>query len=81
MPNFVTQIINKNADARYAVVLYGLEPEVVLDWTTDGLQARDVLKQVIAGNPNEFQVPPRTLIHLDVSQRTENCFLKNNNTM
>ena len=53
----------------YAVVLYALEPEVILDWTADGLRARDVLKQVIAGNGNNFRIPPNTLVHNDVSER------------
>lgn len=69
MPNFVDQIRAKNADAQYAVVLFALEAEVILDWTDNGLLARDVLKQVIAGNGNNFRVPPNTLVHFDVSEK------------
>ena len=65
MPQFVTQIEAKKTDARYAVVLYAMEPEVILDWSVDGDKAREVMAQIIAGNGNNFLRPPFTLTHFD----------------
>lgn len=65
MPLFIDQIAEKKTDAMFAVVVFALEPEVVLDFTASALTARDVVKQVIAGNGNAFSRDPKTLIHFD----------------
>jgi hypothetical protein len=66
MPLFVDQIAAKKTDAQYGVVLFGaVATEVVLDWTPSATLARDVIKQVIAGNGNNFTREPYNLIHFD----------------
>jgi hypothetical protein len=74
MPVFVDQIAAKKTDAMYSVVVFALEPEVVLDWTPSALLARDVIKQVIAGNGNYFTRDPKNVVHFDHDcKHTNNC--------
>jgi hypothetical protein len=75
MPLFVDQIAEKKTDAQYGVVLFGaVGTEVVLDWTPSATLARDVIKQVIAGNGNNFTREPYNLIHFDHDcKHTNNC--------
>jgi hypothetical protein len=81
MPLFVDQIAAKKTDAMYGVVLIGaVATEVVLDWTPSAVLARDVIKQVIAGNGNDFTREPNNLIHFDHDcKHTGNCGTRESN--
>lgn len=57
LAKFTDQIIERDINARYMVVLFGLYPEIVLDWVDDGYLCRDTLAQVRAALPNNFEGP------------------------
>lgn len=65
-PAFVSQITAKQVDAVFSVVLYGVQPEIILDASSSGDETRDVIKQVISGAGNDFIRDPKTLVHFDV---------------
>jgi hypothetical protein len=57
LAKFTDQIIERDIDARYMIVLFGLYPEIILDWVDDGYLCRDALAQVRAAEINVFQGP------------------------
>ena len=57
LARFTDQIIERDIDARYMIVLFGLFPEIILDWVDDGYVCRDGLAQVRAAEINNFQGP------------------------
>ena len=57
LAKFTDQIIERDITARYMIILFGLYPEIVLDWVDDGYLCRDALAQVRAAEENVFRGP------------------------
>ena len=57
LTRFTNEIIERDVSARYMIVMYGLFPEIILDWVDDGYLCRDALAQVRAAEANNFDGP------------------------